>query len=266
MHQSKIKRKIKINQLYNLNCDEFLDCISDSSVDLAVLDPPYNLKIAEWDTFDSQQSFMDFTFSWLDKVLQKLKDTGSLYLFNTAFNSAFILQHLSEKNLVFQNWITWDKRDGLSCAKQRYTNGQEIILFFTKSDKHTFNYDDIRVPYESESRIKHAVNKGILKNGKRWYPNPKGKLCGEIWHFSSERHRSKVNGKTVKMIHPTMKPYPMIERIVKASSNKNDLVMDCFVGSGTTPLVCKHLGRNFIGCDNDTESILAANNRISSCV
>ncbi|GHT24135.1 hypothetical protein AGMMS49953_05970 [Endomicrobiia bacterium] len=95
-----------------------------------------------------------------------------------------------DKGLIFQNWITWDKRDGLGTSKTKYSNGQESILFFTKNKKHIFNYDEIRVPYESTERIEHASKKGIFKNGKRWFPNDKGRLCDEVWHIVSERHRT----------------------------------------------------------------------------
>ena len=264
MYRSETKRKVKLNKLYNLDCFEFLDRVSDSTIDLAVIDPPYNVKVAEWDNFKSHKEFMDFTFRWIDKLIPKLKETASLYIFNTAFNSAYILQHLYQKNMKFQNWITWDKRDGIGSAKRKYPNGQEVILFFTKTGKHTFNYDDIRVPYESTSRITHAKKKGILKNGKRWFPNPNGKLCGEIWRFSSERHTNKINGKIKKLPHETIKPYRMIERIIKASSNEGDLVLDCFVGSGTTPLACKSLNRNFVGSDANSEYILNAKKRLET--
>lgn len=240
-----------MHKVYTMDCMAFLKSLKNDSVDLAIMDPPYNLNVADWDTFMSHDKFLEFTYSWIDALIPKLKNTGSLYVFNTSFNSAFILQHLHNRKLIFQNWITWDKRDGLACAKTRYVNGHETILFFTKSRKYTFNYDDIRVPYESTERIKHARTKGILKNGKRWFPNPRGKLCSEIWHITSERHKCKVNGKTQRLLHKTIKPIDMIERIVKASSNVNDLVVDCFVGSGTTAFVCKNLRRDFLGCDNN---------------
>ena len=216
-----------------------------------MVDPPYGLGVAKWDTFSLHSGFLKFTFSWIDALIPKLKTTGSLYIFNTPFNSAFILQHLYAKKMLFQNWITWDKRDGISYTKKRYTNGQETILFFTKSNRYTFNYNDIRIPYDSTERIKHAKVKGILKNNRRWFPDPKGKICGEVWHITSERHKNKINGKTQKLPHNTIKPIYMVERIIKASSNENDLVIDCFAGSGTTALACKNLKRNFIGCDND---------------
>lgn len=244
----------EINTIYRMDAMDFLRTkVEDDSVDLAVIDPPYNLGIAEWDDFGSQQDFIRFTFQWLELLLPKLKKNGSLYVFNTPFNAAYILQFLVEKDMSFQNWIVWDKRDGLSAPKRKYANGQEAILFFTKSQQHVFNYDNIRVPYESKERMKHAETKGILKNGKRWYPNPHGKLCTEVWHFSSERHNRKVNGKTPKMPHLTPKPLSMIMRMIQASSNEGDLVLDCFMGSGTTAVACQQLDRNYIGCERDKD-------------
>ncbi|OHB13293.1 MAG: modification methylase [Candidatus Zambryskibacteria bacterium RIFCSPLOWO2_12_FULL_39_45] len=249
---------LKINQIYNLDCFDFLSKIDDNSINLAVIDPPYNMSKADWDTFKSHKDFLDFTYKWIDALLPKLKQNGSLYIFNTSFNSAYILQHLVSKNMVFQNWITWDKRDGLGTSKKKYSNGQESILFFTKSDNHIFNYDDIRVPYESTDRIEHAIKKGILKNGERWFPNPNGRFCGEVWHITSERHKQKINGKVQKMGHLTPKPFDLVERIIKASSKKGDLVLDCFVGSGTTAFVAKSLNRNFICSDNDKKYVALA--------
>ena len=242
---------LEINRIYNMNCFDFLDKVENSSVDLIVVDPPYNMRKADWDIFKSHDDFLKFSYQWIDKAIDKLTKDGSFYIFNTPFNSAFLCQYLVSKGLIFQNWITWDKRDGMGSAKRRYSAGQETILFFTKSQKHTFNYDDIRVPYESEERINHAKEKGILKNGKCWFPNPNRRLCGEVWHFTSHRHKSKVNGKVIKMQHITPKPHDLIERIIKASSNPNDIVMDFFMGSGTTAIVAKKLERNFIGCDQD---------------
>lgn len=242
---------IELNKIYNLNCMEFISRINDESINLAVIDPPYNMNKASWDTFKNEQGFFNFTFRWIDALIPKLKKTGSLYIFNTPYNSAFILAYLSKKGLFFQNWITWDKRDGLGGAKRKYSNGQETILFFTKSKSYVFNYEDIRVPYESTGRIEHAKKKGILKNGKRWFPNPKGRLCGEVWHISSERHKNKINGKTPKLNHITPKPLELIERIIRASSNAGDVVLDCFVGIGTTAIAAKKLKRNFLCNDSN---------------
>lgn len=253
---------MEVNKIYKKDAIKFLNDIEEQAVDLAVIDPPYNMSKADWDTFKSQDEFLKFTYKWLDALIPKLKDTASLYVFNTPFNSAYILQYLVDKGLVFQNWITWDKRDGFNASTKRYTHGQETILFFTKTKKYTFNADEIRVPYESVDRIVAAQKKGILKNGKRWFPNPNGRLCSEVWHVVSERHKNKVDGKTQKLGHLTPKPIEMIDRMILASSNEGDLVLDCFVGSGTTAVSAKKLNRNFICADNSAGYVSLAKKRL----
>lgn len=233
---------------------DYLETLDDESIDLAIIDPPYNLNKGDWDIFESQKVFLDFTRRYLKLVYKKLKDTGSLYIFNTALNSAFILAILqNELKMIYQNWIVWYKKDGFSVSKSKFVNNQETILFFTKTKKYTFNYDDVREPYASTDRIAAAVKKGILKNGKRWYPNPKGRLCTDVWTFASVRHTNKIKGKVVKQGHPTPKPELMIERMIKASSNENDIVLDLFSGTGTTAYVAKKLNRHYVGCENNAE-------------
>jgi site-specific DNA-methyltransferase (adenine-specific) len=240
----------------------FLLAVPPNSIDLAIIDPPYNMKKASWDDFETHDDFLSFTFEWIDRLIPTLKSTASLYVFNTPFNSAFIMQYILTKGLVFQNWITWDKRDGFNSSKKRYTHGQETILFFTMSKDYTFNADDIRVPYESTDRIKAASSRGILKNGKRWYPNPRGRLVGEVWHISSARHSEKRKGKTTSLGHATPKPLVMIDRMIVASSNPGDLVLDCFMGTGTTAVSARQLGRNFVGCELSDEYLEIAKSRL----
>lgn len=240
--------KIDIHQL---DVFDFLnDKVKDNSIDLAIIDPPYNMKKADWDKFKNHDAFLEFTFAWIYQLLPKLKHSSSLYIFNTSFNAAYILPFLVQEGMDFKNWIVWNKQDGISAPKIKYVNGSEAILFFTRGTP-VFNHDDIREPYKSTERMKHAAKKGIIKNGKRWFPNPKGRLCSEIWDFSSVRHTQKVHGKIKATPHLTPKPIAMIERMIMASSKKKDLVLDCFLGSGTTAKACKNLERNFIGCERD---------------
>ncbi len=234
---------------------DFLNKLDNASIDLAIIDPPYNMRKDKWDTFKTEKEYFDFTFLWLDAVLEKLKQTASLYLFNNAFNAAITLNYLKEKAIIFKNWITWYKKDGFSATKKKYVNNQETILYYTKSNICTFNFDAIRQPYESTQRIQHATEKGLIKNGKRWFPNEKGKLCGDVWQITSQRHKEKIGGKIQKPLHPTIKPNDLIERIIKASSNEKDLILDLFSGSGTTSKVAKQMNRNFIGCENNEQYI-----------
>ena len=245
-------RKI-VNKIFLEDCFSFLEKLPSCVADLAVIDPPYNMGKGEWDTFPDEQSFFQFTEKWIDAFLPKMKSNGSFYIFNNPLNSARILQLLEKRGVMFLNWITWHKRDGISGGKRKYACNQETILFFSIGRKHVFNADAVREPYRSESRMQHAARKGILKNGRRWFPNPNGRLCSDVWEFSSHRHKTKVNGKVVKPAHPTPKPEDMIERIIRASSEPGDLVLDLFSGTGTTAVVCKRLGRNFTGCEINSE-------------
>ncbi len=237
------------NKIHILDALDFLKILPDECVDLAIIDPPYNLKVAAWDDFKSEREFLDFSFAWIDALLPKLKKTASFYIFNTPYNCALFLHHLQGR-ACFQNFISWFKKDGLSAAKRRYNGNQESILFYTMSAKnYYFDCDSIRVPYDSTQRIAHAAKKGILKNGKRWFPNPRGKLCPDVWEFASVRHTNKIAGKVVRQAHPTPKPREMIERMVLASSRQGDLVLDLFSGTGVASLVARELGREFIGCE-----------------
>ena len=253
-----------LNKIILKDCFDFIASINDNSIDLAVVDPPYFLKKGDWDTFHNEETFFDFTFRWIDALIPKLNNGASIYIFNTPYNSAFILNHLVQRRMTFQNWLSWDKRDGFCYTKKRFIPNQETILFFSKGKPRIFNADDVRIEYDSSERIAHARKKGIpKKNGSRWFPNEKGKLCGDVWHITSERHKNKMNGKTVKMGHATPKPLEMIERIIKASSRERDIVFDCFVGSGTTAIAAKRLNRNFLCADNCKEFVELANKRLS---
>lgn len=245
-----------MERIYNDEFFDFIKKVDDNSVDLLLTDPPYNMNKEYWDKFKNTEDFLDFTYRWIDECIPKLKENGSIYIFNNPFNSAFILTHLYEKGLYYKNTIIWNRKDGIASSKKRYNQNQEQILFFTKNEKnYTFNFDDIREPYDSTERIEAAKKKGIIKNGKRWFPNENGKLCSDVWHYSSERHKNKVNGKVIKMEHVTPKPKDLIERIIKASSNEGDIVMDPFVGIGTTAIVAKKINRGFIINDFDKNNI-----------
>ncbi|WP_308149657.1 site-specific DNA-methyltransferase [Spiroplasma sp. AdecLV25b] len=243
-----------MNTVFNEDIIFFLDKrVENNSVDLIIADPPYNILKIEWDNFNSEKEYMEFMISWLEKSYQKLKDTGTFYLFNNAYNSAKLIPILERIGFNFIDWITWYKKDGFNGCKNKYVNNQETILFLSKSKKWKFNADSIRVAYLSTDRMKHATKKGILKNGKRWFPNKNGKLCTNVWEFVSERHNNKINGKIIEGIHPTQKPIKMIERMILASSNENDLILDLFSGTGTTSFAAKNLNRNSLGCELNSE-------------
>ena len=248
--------QIERNTIYQADRLAFLDKIDDASVDLAILDPPYNMGKAPWDVFDDDGAFMAFIVETFTALLPKLKPAASLYIFNTARNLAYILglaEHCYKLKLL--NWLTWDKRDGMGNAVVRFSPRSEHILLMAHGSGHTFHRNAVRVPYESTDRIRQAAKTGIKKGGRRWFPHPDGRLCGDVWHFPSERHQTKVRGRTQKPKHPTQKPLAMFLRMIAASSNPGDLVLDPFVGSGTTAIACHQLGRDFLCCDSSAEYV-----------
>ena len=252
-----------LNKIYKSDYRNLLQKIPNNSIDLVCVDPPYNLKKADWDSFDSDSDFLQFTQNWIRLTIPKLKPGGSFYVFNTPRNSAYILAYLEKSGLVFQNWITWNKKDGFSSTKKKFLPEQETILYFTKpGGEITFNADGVRIPYESKERIEAAKYRGIIKNGKRWFPNKDGRLCPDVWQISSERHSQKENGKVKKALHPTVKPIALMERIVLASSAEGDVVLDIFAGSGSTLVAAKKHNRNFIGCESNTDYVKLARQRL----
>ncbi len=118
----------KINKVYNQDVFNFLEELEDNSIDLMIADPPYGINIDEWDKFESEESYLEFTFKWIDKMLPKLKNNGSLYIFNTPKNNALTLSYLNNKNLILQNWIIWHKKDGLSGAKRKFWSIRFLLL------------------------------------------------------------------------------------------------------------------------------------------
>lgn len=222
----------------------------DNKFNLIVADPPYNISIDKWDEFETQEQYFEFMESWIKIVVNKMKDDSSIFIYNNEYNSAKTIPILEKYGLKFRNWITWVKRDGFVTAKKRFVNAQEVILFFTKGNP-DFNYDDIRTDYLNPERMKHASEKGILKNGKRWYPNPNGKLRTNVWEEKSHRQTNKINGKVQKAEHPTIKPLEQVEIILKAVTSEKELVMDLFSGSGTTSLAAKKLNRNSVAFEKE---------------
>ena len=253
-----------LNRVHVRDALDLLRELPPACIDLACIDPPYNLGKGDWDSWPTDEAFLDFTRQWIDELLPALVPGGALFIFNTPRNSAHILSHLETRGLSIENWITWDKRDGFSATRRRFVPMQETIVFArAPGGQRTFNADLVREPYQSSERINAAATKGILKNGKRWFPNPKGRMPTDVWHFASERHRAKVKGRIQTPAHPTQKPTALIERIVLATTQPGDVVLDCFAGTGTTAVVAAQHSRHFVACDLDAAYVDQARLRLA---
>lgn len=217
--------------------------ISSESVDLIVTDPPYNLEKDYGETKDNLafDEYINFSIEWLSECKRILKNTGTIYVFMGMRFISYIYDILERKlNMKFNSWITWFYTQGIGKTKG-YSPRHDDILMFTKSSNFTFNLDAIRIP----QKYYRSVN------------NMRGANPGNVWEFAHV-HYCNVNRKA----HPTQKPEGLYERMILASSNENDIVVDPFVGSGTGARVCQQLNRAFIGIDNNKEYISMALERL----
>jgi DNA modification methylase len=220
-----------------------LKALPTESVHLICTDPPYNLGKDYGNNIDLKEwrEYERFTMDWLIEANRVLKRNGSIYVFMGVRFISKLFGMLEELGLFFNGWITWHYTQGMG-RKQGYSPRHEDILFFTKSDNFTFNLDDIRVP-----------QKYFRKRNNMQGANP-----GDVWQFS---HVHYSNPERVN--HPTQKPEALIKRIILASSNEGDLILDPFVGSGTTCIVSDHFKRKWIGIDLNPNYVEMARERIS---
>lgn len=216
-----------------------------NSVDLVIADPPYNLAKDYKATKDNMQfgEFISFTRNWLTEASRILKPGGTIYTFmGMRFISYTHVIMEQELGLEFRNWITWYYTQGLG-KRKGFSSRHDDILMFTKPGKNpTFNLDGIRVP----QKYYRSIN------------NMRGANPGNVWEFSHV-HYSQSNRKA----HPTQKPEGVIERMVLASSNENDVIVDPFLGSGTTVRVAQQLDRQAIGIDIEPSFIEESKQRLS---
>ncbi|MDM8568093.1 site-specific DNA-methyltransferase [Thiotrichales bacterium HSG1] len=218
--------------------------IDNSSIDVIISDPPYNLGKNYGNNHDlkSYDKYIDFTWSWLSEAKRVLKPTGTIYVFMGVRFISYLYDILERRlGMYFNSWIVWHYTQGLGKTKG-FSSRHDDILMFTKSDNFVFNLDDVRVP----QKYYRAKN------------NMRGANPGDVWKFSHV-HYCNPN----RQNHPTQKPEGLIERMVLASSNENDIVLDPFSGSGTTLRVCQQLNRNAVGFELNPEYITMINLRLN---
>jgi site-specific DNA-methyltransferase (adenine-specific) len=193
-----------------------------------------NTNKGEWDIFKNIQEYENFTVKWLSECIRILKENGSIWIAGTYHNIYLIGHHLQKFGLTILNEILWHKTDAtpnLSCT--RFVADHENFIWARKGKKHKFNYE---------------LMKSLNNNKQMRSIWSKGKTTGGV------------------KIHPTQKPEWLLEKIILACTDKNDLVFDPFLGSGTTCVVAKKLGRRYFGCEINPEYYHLANERINSLV
>lgn len=232
-----------------------LEKIPDSSVELIFADPPYNIgkKFGGNKYKKEEQEYLEWCYEWLDTCIKKLTPTGSMYVMTSTQNMPFFDIHLRGKVNVL-NRIVWHYDSSGVQAKKYFGSMYEPILFFSKSEKkYTFNADDIKVEAKTGSKRKLI---DYRKNPPQPYNTTK--IPGNVWYYSRVRYRMEEYEN-----HPTQKPIALLERIIKASSNKGDTVLDPFSGTFTTSYVAKSLERKSIGIELEEEYLKIGLRRLS---
>lgn len=226
---------------------QWLATLETASVDLVFADPPYNLKKADWDTFASQDDYIDWSMQWIQQAARILKPSGCLYI----MGFSEILADLKRPSLrYFQacRWLVWHYKNKANLGND-WGRSHESILLLRKSASAKINIDSIRIPYGSHT-LKYPVHPQAITSqyggGKAhgWTPHPMGAKPKDVIEIPTT-----CNGIAEKTKHPTQKPEELIRRLVFAASDRGDTILDPFSGSGTTLVVAEQSGRNWLGCD-----------------
>lgn len=239
------------SKLIHGDCFQIFEKIKAESIDLIFADPPYflsndgitcsggkmvSVNKGPWDKGGSIEDKHSFNRSWIKKCKPILKTGGSIWISGTFHNIYSIGMALEQEGFKIINNITWQKANpapNLAC--RCFTHSTETFLWAKKIDKnnkHTFNYLEMK-----------AMNNG--------------KQMKDVWLGSSTKSSEKKFGK-----HPTQKPEYILEKIIIASSNEGDVILDPFCGSGTTGVSARKLNRNFIGIEQSAEYIILAKKRL----
>lgn len=253
---------LKRNTIYCGDSFSYLKEVEDESVDLIVCDGPYGVTQNDWDRISSIQ---EFNLGLIKRFSRKLKEGGALYIFGKPDCLDFIDYR---PYLDLKSKIVWYQPGRLAQGRLNYTNNYDIIGYFIRGKKaRCYNLDDIRVSQlvelEHRRRCENVPSVTSGRYGKTRF-NEKGKNPGDVWGDIKQltyKSRELVSREALNTIQ---KPEKLIERLILASSNPGDLVLDPFAGVGTCPVVCRRHKRNFLAFEIRHEFVEAARERLDA--
>jgi len=256
---------MKLNFIYNGDCIDILNKkIEAKSIDLIFADPPYNLSgnslkwignktggdwfmvNEEWDKMTTPE-YMQFTRQWIAGCHTALKENGSIYIACSYHNIGEVMIVLKQLDYKINNVIVWCKTNAMPNMTRRvFTHSTEFVIWAVKGTGWTFNYEKIK-----------EINPKKQKDGRP-------KQMRDFWEMPLVQGEERLRGEDGKALHSTQKPEEMLKRIILASSNEGDIVLDPFLGSGTTAFVAQKYGRNFIGIEKEKKYIKIAKKRLNA--
>jgi len=234
-----------------------MELLPKNIIDLLIVDPPYNLsKNYNGNVFKktNREEYRKFTVSWVEKAFPLLKKNASIYVC-CDWESSMVIGEVLAEYFNIENRITWQREKGRG-AKRNWKNGMEDIWFATMSSEYTFNLDAVKV------RKKVVAPYRVDGKPKDWEETEEGNFrstCpSNFWDDISIPYWSMPENTA----HPTQKPEKLLAKIILASSNKGDLILDPFNGSGSTSVTAKKLGRHFIGIEQNEQYCVWAQKRL----
>ena len=247
-------------ELWHADVAAFLAGIPSGSVDLVVTDPPYAIGKAAWDEFDSLEVYVDWCDSWLAEVARILAPHGSAYVCGFSEILADVKAR-SAKRFASCRWLVWHYKNKANLGRD-WGRSHESILHL-RGEEARVDVDAVRVPYNGHTTRyparAQATSSQYDRGAKRdkWVPNPLGAKPRDVLEVPVI-----CNGMAEKTPHATQKPEALIEKLVRASSAPGQLVVDPFVGSGTTAAVANRLGRRWLVGDADARYVGLARARL----
>ncbi|MCX6153404.1 MAG: adenine-specific DNA-methyltransferase [Candidatus Kapabacteria bacterium] len=222
--------------------------IEDASIDLIFADPPYNIgKVFNGykEKWDSDEEYLNWCYTWIDLCINKLKPNGSFYVMTSTQFMPFFDLYIRKKMSILSRIVWFYDSSGVQ-AKNYFGSLYEPILFCVK-DKNNYKFNSTDILTEAKTGAKRKLI-DYRKNPPQVYNSEK--VPGNVWEFPRVRYRMDEYEN-----HPTQKPITLLERIIKASSNEGDLVLDPFSGTFTTSFVAKSLIRKSIGIEIQDEYV-----------
>jgi site-specific DNA-methyltransferase (adenine-specific) len=257
MHKISYRLEAPDTEVYVGDCREVMNALPEKSIDLIFADPPFNWDVpyGEWDDLRPREEYLSFTQQWLDGCLRVLNDRGSLWVNIPDDTAAEIVVHLKHRGMVMINWCIWHFRFGQHRVGNFIVSKVHALYFARDRENRVWNPDAVLEPSDraaiyDDPRTRQTKQPGLRVPLDVWY----GPLWGRIQGNNKERRKN----------HQNQIPEVYLQRVIRACSNEGELVLDPFLGSGTTCTVARALGRRSIGIEYSSQIARSAFERIQA--
>lgn len=247
----------EFGELYHTEAESLIHHLKESGpeINLVFADPPYNIDKAEWDSFESQEQYLDWVSSWISNAGELLTEDGSMFVMGYSERLAHVKCRLGKECDWFDSirWMVWHYRNKPQMSDTGFTRSHESILWLRKSEDYKFRMDRVRIPYNEHTKDYPMRDQGQTslfgsEDGYTWDPDVEGAKPRDAFDVPTVNNASKE-----RTDHPTQKPEELLRKFVWSTTDRDDLIFDPFGGSGTTYAVSQQLGRNWVGSEAEEE-------------